>query len=144
MDKGLIKLVLCFLLAFQFSLTPAMAQSPRTKGVTTSSGPRKQLATIIFSGLAGAILGLSTLSFYGRPQDHLSNMGVGLALGIIAGTTYTTWQAATRPREFYGSQLGRFDNADRRVWSEIELAQSASRLSPPKQVPVGMSYQWTF
>lgn len=66
-------------------------------------GPRKHLATIIFSGLAGAILGLSTLSFYGRPQDHLVNMAVGAAVGVIVGTSYVTYQAATRPREFYQS-----------------------------------------
>jgi hypothetical protein len=67
---------------------------------TVASGPRRQIATIIFSGLAGAILGLSTLSFYGRPQEKLSNIAVGFAIGIIVGTSYTTYRAATEPYEY--------------------------------------------
>lgn len=72
---------------------------------TQTIGPRKQLATIIFSGLAGAILGLSTLSFYGRPQDKLSNIAIGFAVGIIAGTVYTTYQTATKPKTYYETML---------------------------------------
>ena len=76
---------------------------------TELHGTRKQLATIIFSGLGGAILGLSTLSFHGRPQDNLSNIAVGFAIGIIAGTVYTTYKAATDPYEAYYSQVPEFN-----------------------------------
>jgi hypothetical protein len=41
-------------------------------------------------GLAGGALGLSTLSFYGRPQDKLSHIPVGMALGIFIGAIYST------------------------------------------------------
>lgn len=60
-------------------------------------GPRKQLATIVFAGLGGAVLGLSTLSFYGRPQDRLSNIAIGFAVGIIIGAVYTTYNTAKHP-----------------------------------------------
>ena len=50
------------------------------------------------------MLGLSTLSFYGRPQDRLGNIGVGFALGIIAGTFYVTYSMVKTPNEFYGSE----------------------------------------
>jgi len=63
--------------------------------VRKKSGPRRQLATILFAGLGGAILGLSTLSFYGRPQDNLGNIGIGFAAGVIAGTIYVTYKSAT-------------------------------------------------
>jgi hypothetical protein len=70
------------------------------------NGPKKQLATIVFAGIAGAILGLSTLSFYGRPQEKLSNIAVGFAIGVIGGAVYTTYKAASQPRNFMnGSQL---------------------------------------
>lgn len=68
---------------------------------TTTQGPRRHLTTIVMAGLAGAILGLSTLSFYGRPQDRLSNIAAGFAIGIIIGAGYTTYKAATEPKEFY-------------------------------------------
>ena len=89
------------LVMFCFQSTQAYAQARNmnpNKQIT--SGPKKQLATIIFSGLAGAILGLSTLSFYGRPQDKLPNIAVGAAIGIIAGTVYTTYKAATEPYRY--------------------------------------------
>ena len=77
-------------------LPVAEAQTPGQDQVRPS-GPRQQLATIIFSGLGGAVLGLSTLSFYGRPQDRLSNIAVGFAVGIIGGTIFTTYKTARRP-----------------------------------------------
>ena len=90
-------------LSLILSVTPLYAQGKRGMGNEISQrGPRKQLTTIVFSGLAGAILGLSTLSFYGRPQEKLSNIAIGFAFGVIIGATYTTFQAATNPRDFYG------------------------------------------
>ena len=90
--------------------TPVMAQQqpapqpPPQPGQTTQKrfGPKRQATVIIFSGLGGAVLGLSTLSFYGRPQDKLANIAIGAAVGIIVGTIYVTYKAATQPQEFYG------------------------------------------
>jgi hypothetical protein len=42
----------------------------------------------MFAGLAGAVLGLSTLSFYGEPQEHIGNIWTGLALGALGGAGY--------------------------------------------------------
>lgn len=88
-------------------------------GQSTTQGPRRHLATIVFAGLAGAILGLSTLSFYGRPQDRLSNIAVGFAIGVISGTIYTTFKAATEPKDFYSTrdasaELWALEDASRR------------------------------
>ena len=96
------------------------------KGV---SGPRKQLATIVFAGLGGAILGLSTLSFYGRPQEKLQNIAIGGAFGIIAGTVFVTYKAATNPTELYGRQL------------EIERGQERQLLAAQRP---SIDFNWTF
>jgi NhaP-type Na+/H+ or K+/H+ antiporter len=99
-----------------------------------SNGPRKQLATIVFAGIAGAILGLSTLSFYGRPQDKLSNIAVGFAVGVISGTVYTTYKAATTPRDFYrGATLWEEQDKDR----ELRLAQG-------NQQPMKLKWSFSF
>ena len=74
----------------------AFAQAPN-EYAPKSSGPREQLAITIFAGLGGAVLGLSTLSFYDRPQDHLVNIAIGFAVGVIGGTIYSTYQMAIRP-----------------------------------------------
>ncbi len=104
MPIRLVATITAVILIFTFYPASAYAQyggSGGTQGQQPSLGPRKQMATIIFAGLAGAILGLSTLSFYGRPQDKLPNIGMGLAVGIISGTIYTTYLAATRPKTYF-------------------------------------------
>jgi hypothetical protein len=85
------------ILVMTFMTTSAFGQQNTKK---KPSGPRRQLATIVFAGLGGAILGLSTLSFYGRPQEQLSNIAIGFAVGVITGTIYVTFRSATT-REYY-------------------------------------------
>ena len=107
------------LLSLALGICVPEASFAQNKGGGTSTsksggGPRKQLQTIVFAGLAGAILGLSTLSFYGRPQDRLNNIAVGFAIGVIGGAIYTTYQAATKPRDFYrGATLWEEEERDR-------------------------------
>lgn len=55
---------------------------------SSMGGFRKNFATVMFAGLGGAILGLSTLSFYGNPQEHIGNIWTGLTIGGLAGVGY--------------------------------------------------------
>lgn len=55
---------------------------------SSNSSMRRSVATVMFSGLAGAVLGLSTLSFYGEPQENINNIWTGLAVGTLAGGIY--------------------------------------------------------
>lgn len=103
-------------------------------------GPRKQLATIIFSGLGGAILGLSTLSFYGRPQDKLSNIAIGFAVGVIVGTSYVTYKAASDPRELYGLQRPEMPQSESMMLSGRELALRQPDGQPPMNL--GLTFEF--
>ena len=78
-------------------ICPHQATADIGQGSNTyqTNGLRRQIATIAFAGLAGAALGISTLSFYDNPQGHLSNISIGLALGVILGAGYVTYQSAT-------------------------------------------------
>ncbi len=111
----IISLLLFASLMVSFTVpVPAHAQRANDKGgQNATQGPRKHLGNIVFAGLAGAVLGLSTLSFYGRPQDRLSNIAVGFAIGVIGGTMFSTYKAAAEPREFYGltDPMLRFEQA---------------------------------
>lgn len=136
--KKSVKFALTLTLIASFS-TPAFAQNYNQAGQQTGramSGPRKALATIVFSGLGGAVLGLSTLSFYGRPQDKLSNIAIGFAVGVIAGTTYVTYKAATSPADFYGAE------------GPGKLIPDAERLSmreaPFQSEPLTLGFSLTF
>ena len=134
--KKAAKVLVVFALLLSFT-SQSFAQSPAgdTTGRPTSTGPRKQLATILFMGLGGAILGLSTLSFYGRPQDKLSNIAIGFAFGVIVGTTYVTYKAATNPQDFYGLEpLREFDSTGR----------GAGFLAKEARMPTPLRTSWTF
>ncbi len=53
------------------------------------------------AGAGGAILGLSTLSFVEEPKDHLKNIVVGGAIGIIIGVGIVAWRQATASSQLY-------------------------------------------
>lgn len=123
------------ILTSTFTLTSNVhAQSVSASSSQELTGTRKQIATIIFAGLAGAVLGLSTLSFYGRPQDKLSNIAVGFAIGVISGTVYTTYQAATAPYDNYQVLRTNFDDE-----ASLRLAGQQTSSYQPK-----LGWNWTF
>lgn len=114
-------IVLCFV------SSTVLAAPAQDKGAElATSGPRKQLGTIVLAGIAGAVLGLSTLSFYGRPQDRLSNIAVGAAIGIIGGAMFSTYKAATDPKDFYGLR----ETGAAKLWSDLENKKADSAISP--------------
>lgn len=55
---------------------------------------KRNVAAILFSSLGGAILGLSTLSFYGEPQEHTENISIGALLGFLAGSSYVIYDSS--------------------------------------------------
>jgi len=61
---------------------------------------KRNLATVIFASIGGAVLGLSTLSFYGHPQDHTDNITAGALIGLAAGTGYVIYDV-NRPVQTY-------------------------------------------
>jgi hypothetical protein len=79
------------------------AQAQYSSQSPALSGFRRSFATIMFCGLGGAVLGLSTLSFYGKPEDHIGNISTGFAVGILGGVviaTADTTQSARRVESF--------------------------------------------
>ena len=55
--------------------------------------------------MAGAVLGLSTLSFVEEPKDHTRNIIVGASIGIIFGVGYVAFSQATKTQEMmYGPE----------------------------------------
>jgi hypothetical protein len=56
--------------------------------------PREAIGGILMAGLVGGILGLSTLSFYSKPQDNIRNISLGAGVGMIAAAIYMTYNVA--------------------------------------------------
>lgn len=97
-----------------------------------STSSRRAVVSIVFAGLGGAVLGLSTLSFYKEPQDHVGNVASGFALGIIAGvlgvTYYSALGSVNREEDFPPSF---YDNID-------------TRYSPPPQGFPVVALKWSW
>ena len=53
---------------------------------------RRSTAMVLFSGIGGGILGLSTLSFYGDPKEHTGNITWGALLGLVAGASFVAYE----------------------------------------------------
>lgn len=59
---------------------------------------KRGMATVLLSTLGGAVLGLSTLSFYSQPGDHVSNIPLGALVGLIAGSGYLLY-TTSQPKD---------------------------------------------
>lgn len=75
-----------------FLAGPALAQNSLQQGESLRSFKRGT-AIVMFSGLAGGVLGLSTLSFYGEPEEHTRNITTGALVGMLAGAGYLVWES---------------------------------------------------
>lgn len=132
------KMIFVILIIF---VQPAFSQEGDSQPNAVSKyGPRRQIATIVYMGLGGAVLGLSTLSFYGRPQDKLTNIPIGFGVGVIIGTIYMTYQAATNPQEFYRSEYEYKPEFNKKDFTDTV---SATDLFVQKEKP-SLSYAWSF
>lgn len=77
---------------------PGLAQSKGSSGGSNSPyDTRNTVGVILLSGLVGGVLGLSTLSFYDRPQDHIRNITIGAGIGVIASALFMTAAVASTP-----------------------------------------------
>ncbi len=93
------------------------------------------------TALGGAILGLSTLSFVEEPSEHLKNVMVGGAVGIIVGVGLVAYMQANKSETIY-KQTSRdaleFETNQRVAWHQKENTQSAPVL------PAQVGYQFSF
>jgi hypothetical protein len=101
---------------------------------------KSDLLVVVGGGLAGAVLGLSTLSFVEEPKDHTRNILVGASIGVIAGVAYVAFTQANKSRDaIYGSpeeamikDTKSFNTSNRLSWhnESSNFDSSSSNLTP--------------
>ena len=106
---------LCSLLSICFltSVIPAYAQEEDDIVKST----QQDIMLVGVAGAAGAVLGLSTLSFVDKPSQHLSNIWTGAALGIIGGVIFVAYNSAQRGSEELQSSR-EFSSYERVAWHQ--------------------------
>lgn len=95
-------------------VNPAFAQSEDDFVKSTQN----DIMLVGAAGAAGAVLGLSTLSFVDKPSKHISNIWTGAALGVIAGVIFVAYNSAQRGSEELQSSKD-FDSSERFAWHSL-------------------------
>jgi hypothetical protein len=73
------------------------SQNSLAQSGLNSSAVKRTTATVLFTSIGGGVLGLSTLSFYGKPQEHTDNITIGVLLGLITGVGYVVYDNNRQP-----------------------------------------------
>lgn len=100
------------------------------------------LTLVGIAGVGGAVLGLSTLSFVETPKDHLDNVLVGGAIGIIVGVGIVAYFQAVKSNSKYqeaDEQFG-FNTLRRYDWGTESHKNVTLNISSSNQ----LSYQVSF
>ena len=113
------KKIISLLLAFQLMTAVAFAQESNEDDDIVKN-TQNDILLIAGAGAAGAILGLSTLSFVDKPSQHISNVWTGAALGVIAGVIFVAYNSAQRGSEDLQSEEASldFNSGERLAWHQ--------------------------
>lgn len=92
-----------------FLLVALMLISTSLAPTHANASAKRSLAAVLFASLGGAIVGLSTLSFYGEPQEHTNSITLGALVGFAGGVGYAVYDSSrpTPPMYEYGSVFER-------------------------------------
>ncbi len=90
------KLAIFLFLVLGFT-TPSFGQAAASPTTGSPLEVKNAVGTVLLAGMVGGVLGLSTLSFYDRPQDNIRNIYFGAGGGMILATIYMTLTVATNP-----------------------------------------------
>ncbi len=95
--------ILTVLLFLTFCIKPLLAQEANEDLDELVTDTKNDLMIVVGGGLAGAVLGLSTLSFVEEPKKHTRNIIVGASIGIIAGVGFVAFSQANKTQDLlYG------------------------------------------
>ncbi|OIQ19047.1 MAG: hypothetical protein BM556_07110 [Bacteriovorax sp. MedPE-SWde] len=132
------------LFIFCIALNFVIAQSAVAEEKSFVDDSIRDVAIIAGTGAGGAVLGLSTLSFVEEPGDHLKNIVVGGAIGIIVGVGIVAWGQANKSKGLYESgsiNPEDFSTGDRQQW---HVAQSKEAVKNLKVSHPSFSYSFKF
>jgi hypothetical protein len=92
--KKIVVSLIVFISLFALSPKVNSQETPSAAGLLDES--LQDLSVVFGTGAVGAILGLSTLSFADKPKDHLKNVSIGGAIGVVIGVGIVVFGQASR------------------------------------------------
>ncbi len=124
------KKIISLLLACQLLISVAFAQD-NNEDDNLVKNTQNDILLVGVAGAAGAVLGLSTLSFVDKPSQHLSNVWTGAAIGIIAGVIFVAYNSAQRGQEDLQSDEEAsldFNSHERLAWHQQNTVLTSSKV----------------
>ncbi len=128
------KKISLFILAIVMTSGSVFAQEQASYSEAGKSAKRG-VAAVMFATIGGAVLGLSTLSFYGKPQEHTNNISNGALIGAVAGLGYIIYDY-NRPVPSGSYDFSQGETPDSKL-------RKSSYAVTSKEIPV-FRYQWDF
>lgn len=148
--KKLLLTTLCIFLL----IGPSQVEAQDGGGDDIVAQSMNDIITVGALGGIGAILGLSTLSFVEEPSEHLRNVVVGGAIGIIIGVGVVAYKQANASANLYLDGKGAFyapqpqkgmTTAMRSQWHGQSHSQVTSNsLVPVPAAPQAVNWQFSF
>jgi hypothetical protein len=121
------KFACSLLLVLSFVLPHAASAQDANSNEDLVENTRNDLLMVAGGGVVGAVLGLSTLSFYDKPSKHVSNIWTGAAVGIIGGVIVVALGHAQKTQENLTSYSPKmtpdFSSAAREEWHFANIAK---------------------
>ena len=138
-------------IACSLVLSPVALAQADTEGSGTDALIEESVNDFITVGALGGVgfvLGLSTLAFVNEPTDHLKNLWVGFAFGIIAGVGVVAWKQANKSqKEIYENSYIKpkeFGTANRIAWHREEVKSIKQTSAQISFEPLKLNYQFSF
>lgn len=106
---------------------------------------KQDIMLVLGAGLAGAVLGLSTLSFVEEPKEHTRNILVGASIGVIVGVAFVAFNQANKSRDLIYSS-GDYDDSASLDFKTLERDQWHKQISSSYQAfspsQIGVSFRY--
>lgn len=111
-----------FIIFQLLTLNLSFAQEDNAGGDDIIKNTQNDIMLVGAAGAGGAILGLSTLSFYDKASNHIANVWTGAAIGIIVGVIFVAYNSAQKGQEeLVGSHSSEeFSTSERSSWHTSE------------------------
>lgn len=128
MKSSLKNKLLPFLLTLALIVNPLSGWAQEQQDVDFVDESLRDITIVLGAGAAGAVLGLSTLSFVDKPKDHMKNISIGGAIGIVVGVAVVIFSQATKTQTItnhsYKPELNEFaaESMSRLSFSEEKIA----------------------
>lgn len=106
---------------------------------------RSDIIAVSALGVVGAVLGLSTLSFVDEPKDHLKNIVVGGAIGIIVGVGVVAFTQASKSQKIYKTAFvnkPEFSTNNRLAWHKAMHRTFSASTKKPHQNVANFNFQF--